>query len=76
MANQAYAGGGSKGGLTLFAKTLIGLLIIGAVGFAAWKYLPEGDSKDPLRVHLITYPGTRLRAAVRHRPASRQNRLP
>ncbi len=57
MANQAYAGGGSKGGLTLFAKTLIGLLIIGAVGFAAWKYLPEGDSKDPLRVHLITYPG-------------------
>lgn len=45
----------SKGGLTPFAKILVGLIIIGAVGFAAWKYLPE--SKGELRVHLVTYSG-------------------
>jgi NitT/TauT family transport system substrate-binding protein len=57
MANQPYAAGESKGGLTFFAKFLIGLLIIAAVGFAAWKYLPEGGSKQDLRVHLVTYSG-------------------
>ncbi len=44
-----------KGGLTPFAKILIGLLIIGVVAFAAWKYLPESGGE--LRVHLVTYSG-------------------
>jgi NitT/TauT family transport system substrate-binding protein len=57
MADQPFAPKESKGGLTFFAKFLIGLLIIAGVGFAAWKFLPEGSSGDELRVHVITYPG-------------------
>jgi hypothetical protein len=34
--------GKSKGGLTPFAKILIGLIIIALVGFFGWKYLPVG----------------------------------
>ncbi|HNW61219.1 MAG TPA: phosphate ABC transporter substrate-binding/OmpA family protein [bacterium] len=57
MADQPFGATPSKGGLTFFAKFLIGLLIIAAVGFAAWKFLPEGSSKQELRVHLVTYSG-------------------
>ncbi len=45
----------SKGGLTPFAKILIGLIIIAVVGYVAWKFLPEGGRE--LRVHLVTYSG-------------------
>ncbi|MCI0513009.1 phosphate ABC transporter substrate-binding/OmpA family protein [candidate division KSB1 bacterium] len=45
----------TKGGLTTFAKILIGLLIVAIVGYLAWKYLPGGS--DELRVHLVTYSG-------------------
>ncbi len=45
-----------KGGLTPFAKILIGLIIVGVVGYAAYKYLPESSGKE-LRVHLVTYSG-------------------
>lgn len=58
MADTPFAAKESKGGLTFFAKFLIGLLIIAAVGFAAWKYLPQaGGSSQELRVHLVTYSG-------------------
>lgn len=50
-------GGKSKGGLTPFAKILIGLIIIALVGFFGWKYLPVGGVGDELRVHLVTYSG-------------------
>ena len=43
MADQ-FPSGEKKGGLTPFAKILIGLIIIGVVGYAAYKYLPEGGS--------------------------------
>jgi NitT/TauT family transport system substrate-binding protein len=46
----------TKGGLTTFAKILIGIIIIAVVGYVAWKYLP-GDSASELRVHLVTYSG-------------------
>lgn len=55
MADQ-FPSGEKKGGLTPFAKILIGLIIIGVVGYAAYKYLPEGGSGE-LRVHLVTYSG-------------------
>jgi len=42
-------GGKSKGGLTPFAKILIGLIIIALVGFFGWKYLPVGGVGDELR---------------------------
>ncbi len=57
MADQPFAPQGKKGGLTLFAKLIIGLIIIAVVGFAAWKFLPEGGSGKDLRVHLVTYSG-------------------
>lgn len=44
-----------KGGMTPFAKILIGLMVIAAVGYAAYKYLPGSSSE--LRVHLVTYSG-------------------
>ena len=56
----------SKGGLTPFAKILIGLIIVAVVGFAAWKYLPDdgaggvsigGFGGGDLKVHLVTYSG-------------------
>ena len=40
MADQ-FPSGEKKGGLTPFAKILIGLIIIGAVGYVAYTYLPE-----------------------------------
>jgi len=54
MADQ-FGGKETKGGLTTFAKILIGLVIIAVVGYFAWKYLPGGDGE--LRVHLVTYSG-------------------
>ena len=46
----------TKGGLTTFAKILIGIVIIAIVGYLAWRYLPGTTNKD-LRVHLVTYSG-------------------
>ncbi|MBN2355130.1 ABC transporter substrate-binding protein, partial [candidate division KSB1 bacterium] len=54
MADQ-FAAPQKKGGLTPFAKILIGIIIIAIVGYVAWKFLPEGS--DELRVHLVTYSG-------------------
>jgi NitT/TauT family transport system substrate-binding protein len=54
MADQ-LGGKEKKGGLTTFAKILIGIIIIAVIGYIAWKYLPEGN--DELRVHLVTYSG-------------------
>lgn len=54
MADQ-FPSGEKKGGLTPFAKILIGLIIIGVVGYIAYTYLPE--SGGALRVHLVTYSG-------------------
>lgn len=54
MADQ-FSAKESKGGLTPFAKILIGIVIIAVVGYVAYKYLPGGSSE--LRVHLVTYSG-------------------
>ena len=54
MADQ-FGGTPKRGGLTTFAKFLIGLIIIAIVAYVAWKYLPSGN--DELRVHLVTYSG-------------------
>lgn len=57
MADQ-FGGKESKGGLTTFAKILIGIVIIAIVGYVGWKFLPGGAIGDKeLRVHLVTYSG-------------------
>lgn len=58
MADQ-FGARETKGGLTTFAKILIGLIIIAIVAYIGWKFLP-GDGKiggKELRVHLVTYSG-------------------
>lgn len=55
MADQ-FGAKTTKGGLTTFAKILIGIVIIAIVGYLAWRYLPGTSGKD-LRVHLVTYSG-------------------
>ncbi len=54
MADQ-FAAKESRGGLTPFAKILIGIIIVAVVGYVAYKYLPGGSTE--LRVHLVTYSG-------------------
>ena len=54
MAEQ-FGGKQKKGGLTTFAKILIGIIIIAVVAYLAWKYLPSGN--NDLNVHLVTYSG-------------------
>ncbi|HEX9974731.1 MAG TPA: ABC transporter substrate-binding protein, partial [bacterium] len=56
MADQ-FGAKETKGGLTTFAKILIGIVIIAIVGYIGWKYLPGGGGSDELRVHLVTYSG-------------------
>lgn len=70
---ESYIGKESKGGLTPFAKIIIGIIIIAAVGYVAWKYLPE--KSGDLRVHLVTYsgmaPGPYFNNGMAPNPASR-----
>ncbi|MCI0495625.1 phosphate ABC transporter substrate-binding/OmpA family protein [candidate division KSB1 bacterium] len=57
MADQ-FGAKESKGGLTTFAKILIGIVIIAIVGYVGWKFLPGGGiGEKELRVHLVTYSG-------------------
>ncbi len=56
MADQ-FGAKESKGGLTTFAKLLIGIVIIAMVAYVGWKFLPSAGGSDELRVHLVTYSG-------------------